>query len=71
MSNNLIGYKGNMAAFVSDEVLATHSVNECKRKLGMEHRYPVKTDLSGNVVMVEADSHQDAVQRWLRAGGVQ
>ena len=61
----LIGYKDGMAAYVSDALLAQKGEREVREQLGLVRRYPVKTDLSGNVVMVEGDSHEDAVQRYL------
>ena len=61
----LIGYKDGMAVYVSDALLAQKGEREVREQLGLVLRYPVKTDLSGNVVMVEGDSHEDAVQRYL------
>lgn len=61
----LIGYKDGMGVYVSDTLLAQKGEREVRRQLGLIRRYPVKTDLSGNVVMVEGDSHEDAVQRYL------
>ena len=61
----LIGYKDGMAVYVSDALLAQKGEREVREQLGLVRRYPVKTDLSGNVVMVEGDSHEDAVQRYL------
>ena len=61
----LIGYKDGMAVYVSDAILAQKGEREVREKLGLIRLYPVKTDLSGNVVMVEGDSHEDAVQRYL------
>lgn len=61
----LIGYKDGMAVFVSGTLLAQKGEREVREQLGMIQRYPVKTDLSGNVVMVEGASHEDAVARYL------
>ena len=61
----LIGYKDGMAVYVSDMLLAQKGEREVREQLGLIPRYPVTTDLSGNVVMVEGDSHKDAVQRYL------
>lgn len=61
----LIGYKDGMAVYASDNLLAQKGERYVRGKLGLLRRYPVKTDLSGNVVMVEGDSHEDAVQRYL------
>lgn len=60
-----IGIKDGMVVYVSDEALAQTGEHEVKEALGMVRRYPVKTNLSGNVVMVEGDSHEDAVRRYL------
>lgn len=61
----LIGYKNGMGVFVSEELLAQKGEREVREQLGLIRRYPVKTDLSGNIMMVEGDSHEDAVQRYL------
>lgn len=61
----LIGYKDGMAVFVSADLLAEKGEREVREQLGLIRRYPVKTDLGGNVVMVEGDSHEDAIQRYL------
>ena len=61
----LIGYKNGMAVYVSDTLLAQKGERVVREQLGLLRRYPVKTDLSGNEVMVEGDSHEDAVRRYL------
>ena len=61
----LIGSKNGMAVFVSDTLIAQKGEHEVREQLGLIRRWPVKTDLSGNVVMVEGDSHEDAMQRYL------
>jgi hypothetical protein len=61
----LIGYKDGLAVFASDALLAEKGERVVKEALGMVRRYPVQTDLSGNVVMVEGDSHEDTVRRYL------
>ncbi len=60
-----IGIKDGMVVYVSDEAPAQKGEREVREQLGLIRRYPVKTDLSGNVVMAEGDSHEDAVQRYL------
>ena len=60
-----IGIKDGMVVYVSDTALAQKGMREIKEAPGMVRRYPVRTDLSGNVVMVEGDSHEDAVRRYL------
>jgi hypothetical protein len=64
----LIGFKDGMAVFASDALLAQKGVREVREQFGLIRRYPVKTDLGGNVVMVEGDSHEDAVQRYFMKG---
>ena len=61
----LIGYKDGVAVYVSDVLLAQKGEQEVREQLGLTRRFPVKTDLSGNEVMVEGDSHEDAVRRYL------
>lgn len=65
MSHIPIGVKDGKIVYVSETLLAQKSEREIREALGLIRRYPVKTDLSGNVVMVEGDSHEDAVQRYL------
>ena len=60
-----IGMKDGMVVWVSETALAQTGERKVKEALGMVRRYPVKTDLSGSVVMVEGDSHEDAVRRYL------
>lgn len=61
----LIGYKYGLAVYISYELLAQKGEREVREQLGLIRCYPVKTDLGGNVVMVEGDNHEDAVQRYL------
>jgi hypothetical protein len=61
----LIGYKNGIGVFVSETMLAQKGEREVREQLGLIRRYPVKTDISGNVVMVEGDSHEDAARRYL------
>ena len=61
----LLGYKDGKEVWVSDSLLYQKGEREVREQLGMIRRYPVKTDLSGNIVMVEGDSHEDAVNRYL------
>lgn len=60
-----IGIKNGMVVLVSDNLIAQLGLQEVKEQLGMTKRFPVVTDLGGNVVMVEGDSHEDAVHRYL------
>ena len=61
----LIGYKDGLAIFVSDDLLAQKGEREVLRHFGLIRSYPVVIDLSGNTVLVEGDSHEDAVKRYL------
>lgn len=60
----LIGFKDGMAVYVTDALLAEKGEREVREQFGLIRRYPVITDLSGHEVMVEGDSHEDAVQRY-------
>ena len=62
---NLIGYKDGMAVYVSGALLAEKGAREVCEQLGLIRCWPVKTDLSGNIVMVEGGNHEDAVNRYL------
>ena len=61
-----IGVRDGCTVFVSETALAQFGLREAKEQFGLIKRFPVKTDLSGNVVMVEGGSHGDAVLRYLR-----
>ena len=65
MSHIPFGVKDSQIIYVSETLLAQKGEREVREALGLIRRYPVKTDLSGNIVMVEGDSHEDAVQRYL------
>jgi hypothetical protein len=61
-----VNHRG-LACYASPALIAEKGEIEVARRMGLEIRsYPVKTDLSGTVVMVDAKSHEDAVDRWLR-----
>jgi hypothetical protein len=60
-----IGCKDGMTVFVSRDALAQKGASHCAEALGIVKRWPVKTDLSGNIVMVRGITHQDAVDRYL------
>jgi len=65
MTHIPIGVKDGKIVYVSETLLAQKGEREVREALGLIRRYPVKTDLSGTIVMVEGDSHEDAVQRYL------
>ena len=60
-----LGYKNGLAVYTSDTLLAQKGGREVREHLGLIRRYPVKVDLNGKEVMVEGDSHEDAVKRYL------
>ena len=61
----IIGFKDGLAVWVSRTLIEQRGIDAILDDLGLTRRYPVKTDLSGNVVMVKGDSHEDAVSRYL------
>lgn len=67
IGKTLIGAKDGKGVFVDDALIAQHGVDECRRLLGLPDRrlHRVQTSLSGSFVMVEADSHEEAVKRYL------
>lgn len=54
-----------LACYASRELLAQRGQQEVMEQMGLIRRYKVRTNLSGNIVMVEGESHEDAVNRWL------
>ena len=69
MNNNGAVFLGvndrGLQCWASPMLIAQRGLREVREMMGLIRRYPVKTDLSGNVVMVEGDSHEDAVNRYL------
>ena len=61
----LIGYKNGLGVYVSEMLLAEKGEREVMEAFGLVRRFPVKTDLSGTIVMVEGDDHEDAIRRYL------
>jgi hypothetical protein len=60
-----IGTKNGMGVYVSAALLGQLGLRECKERLGLTKHWPVRTDLSGSVVMVEGETHEDAINRYL------
>lgn len=60
-----VGNKNGMAVYVSEDVIAQKGLPRVMEELGMVRRWPVQTDLSGNAVMVDGETHEEAVQRYL------
>ncbi len=60
-----IGFKNGHSIFVSAYTLLQYGLRKSKEQLGLIKTWPVRTDLSGGIVMVEGDTHEDAVERYL------
>ena len=60
-----IGAKNGMGIHVSAAMLGQLGLRECKERFGLIKRWPVRTDLNGNIVMVEGGTHEDAINRYL------
>ena len=66
MENKFLGVNDRgLACYASETLIAQKGIQEVKENMGLIRRYPVKVDLSGKVVMVVGDSHEDAVRRYL------
>ncbi len=62
-----VGIVKGHVLWVSDAALAQVTIREVKEHFGLVRRYPVVTDLSGHTVMVEGNSHEDAVNNYLQS----
>lgn len=60
-----IGHKNGDAVYVAHSTLAQYGLREIKERLGMTRLFPVRTDLGNGVVMVEANSQEEAIERYL------
>ena len=60
-----IGFKNGMIVYASETLIAQKGLREVKRQLGLTRRYPVRVDLSGKVLMVEASSQEEAIHLFL------
>lgn len=60
-----VGVKNGMVMYVSNELFLQKGTRNINHLLGIVRRFPVTTDLSGRFVMVEADSQEDAIRRYL------
>lgn len=60
-----IGSKDGQGVFVSAAALGQFGLRECKERAGLTKRWPVRTNLIGGVVMVEAETQEDAINRYL------
>ena len=61
-----IGISHGKVVYVSGTLIAQKCLREIKEALGLTRRYPVKTDLSGRIVMVEAGTQEQAIEIYLR-----
>ena len=70
-NQRLVGIKDNKHVYVSERAIAEQGMQNIMRYLGMVHYYPVTTSLSGHTIMVEADSQEQAIDRYkaLQGGG--
>lgn len=60
-----IGFKDGRGIHVSAAALCQLGLRECKERAGLTKRWPVRTNLIGGVVMVEGDTQEDAINRYL------
>ena len=60
-----IGIKNGLVVCVQESLIAQVGMREILERFDMVRRYPVVVDLSGRTVMVDGDSHEDAIQRYL------
>lgn len=65
----LIGYKNFRAIYASEQLIATYGIDVVRRNLGLARSYPVKTDLSGHTVMVEASNQEEAIEKYFKRAG--
>ena len=60
-----VGAQNGRAMLASADLIARVGVQGIRRELGLSRTYPVKTGLGAHdVVWVEGDSHEDAVNRY-------
>ena len=53
--------------YASELLIAKYGLEKVKIELGVMRQFPVRTDLSGNTVMVYANSQEEAIDKWLNA----
>lgn len=62
----LIGYKDCKPVYCSQALIEQYGMDGCRERMGIGVKeWPVKTDLSGTIVMVKGATHQDAIDRYL------
>ena len=60
-----------LAVYVDKFAILQKGLKNILRQFGMEKSFPVKTSPStygNNIVMVEADTHEEAVEKYLNIG---
>ena len=62
---NFIGCINGNSIYVSDAALAQYGEGEIMRNLGTIKAFPVKTDLSGNEIMIYAATQEEAINKFL------
>ena len=60
-----VGYRDGLVISVTENLLAQKGEQYVLERLGLTKRFPVKTDIYGNEVLVEGSSQQDAIDRYL------
>lgn len=61
-----LGYLDGREVWVSSDLIAQEGINSTLRAFGMRQMFPVVTDLNGDYVMVETESQQEAIDKYLR-----
>lgn len=63
-----VGVKHGLIVYASENLIAREGIDKVRRSLDVDFRsFPVKVDLSGNVVFVEARSHEEAIEKFLQS----
>lgn len=59
-----IGFKNSLAIYVDEYVIMQKGLKRIKSEFGLLRSFPVKTS-SNSTIMIEADSHEDAIKHYL------
>lgn len=62
-----IGAKNGLLVYASENLIAQYGEKQVRRNLGLIKEFPVKVDLSGHAVMVEAESQEDAIEIFIKS----
>ncbi len=60
-----INSKG-LAVYVDKLAIAQKGIKKILREFGMQKSFPVKTSINGSYVMVEAETHEEAIEKYLK-----